>query len=451
MALTISCARKQAVERALHLKQFGWCRPRCTGWTACLWARSIRRRLWAALGWCLRWRITIGATCTGALCAWAARWGTGQRHWRLASGGLRYRLRTGRLRVTGWRLWLSEVWMPFCYRCLLDWNEQIRVSHVQFKIPPVSGRGVTSGLPSWWYRHSAGHRLSPNLVILARLLGWTLLSGTVSETKTWDVLVCLILPLRFAEMTVFWPFITRWRPEMTEFSLSDSAFSSLAAEGTALCCKKESCMCGMSGPLGLMCERFLVSCLPVASTWVLYLLPLSVIPVTKASIHLLPGPKTWHLSPTTNGLAFLALLLESWSSIIFSCLSCNTERMALMSISACALVVRFLPWSISAGDSRPAPMRVVLKSAKTSWNDRVFELFESIFLTVWMCRSMKPLEWGYPGDEVVCLMPKPERNLANSLLWNGGPLSDTISSGYPSIEKRSIRQSLNDQNDVLAL
>ena len=46
-------------------------------------------------------------------------------------------------------------------------------------------------------------------------------------------------------------------------------------------------------------------------------------------------------------------------------------------------------------------------------------------------------------------MPKPERNLANSLLWNGGSLFDTISSGYPSIEKRSIRRSLNDQNDVL--
>ena len=68
-----------------------------------------------------------------------------------------------------------------------------------------------------------------------------------------------------------------------------------------------------------------------------------------------------------------------------------------------------------------------------------------------MCRSMKPLERGYPGDEVVCLMPKLERNLANSLLWNGGLLSDTISSGYPSIKKRSIRRSLNDQNDVLAL
>ena len=48
---------------------------------------------------------------------------------------------------------------------------------------------------------------------------------------------------------------------------------------------------------------------------------------------------------------------------------------------------------------------------------------------------MKPLERGYPGDEVVCLMPKPERNLAISLLLNGGPLSETISSGYPSIEK----------------
>ena len=51
--------------------------------------------------------------------------------------------------------------MPFCYHCLLDWNEQIWVSHVQFKIPPVSGRGVTSGLPSRWNRHSAGHRVVP--------------------------------------------------------------------------------------------------------------------------------------------------------------------------------------------------------------------------------------------------------------------------------------------------
>ena len=74
--------------------------------------------------------------------------------------------------------------MSCIYPCLLDWNEQIQVSHVQFEFPPVSSRGVTSRLPSWWYRQSAGHRVAPNLVIFARLLGWTLLSGTVSKTKT---------------------------------------------------------------------------------------------------------------------------------------------------------------------------------------------------------------------------------------------------------------------------
>ena len=54
--------------------------------------------------------------------------------------------------------------MPCSYPCLLDWNEQIQVRHIYFEIPPVSSRG--------------------NLIILARLLGWTLLSDTVSETKT---------------------------------------------------------------------------------------------------------------------------------------------------------------------------------------------------------------------------------------------------------------------------
>ena len=41
--------------------------------------------------------------------------------------------------------------MPCSYPCLLDWNEQIWVSHVQFEFPPVSSRGVTSRLPSRWY------------------------------------------------------------------------------------------------------------------------------------------------------------------------------------------------------------------------------------------------------------------------------------------------------------
>ena len=54
--------------------------------------------------------------------------------------------------------------MPCSYPCLFDWNEQIwvsHVSHVQFEFPPVSSRGVTAGLPSWWYRHSAAHRVCP--------------------------------------------------------------------------------------------------------------------------------------------------------------------------------------------------------------------------------------------------------------------------------------------------
>ena len=29
--------------------------------------------------------------------------------------------------------------MPCSYPCLLDWNEQICVSHAQFEFPPVSG------------------------------------------------------------------------------------------------------------------------------------------------------------------------------------------------------------------------------------------------------------------------------------------------------------------------
>ena len=80
--------------------------------------------------------------------------------------------------------------------------------------------------------------MSPNLVILTRLLGWTLLSGTVSETKTWDVLVCLILPLWFAEMTFF--------------SLSDGAFCHWLLKGPCFAVrKKHACV---------VCQGFLVWC-----------------------------------------------------------------------------------------------------------------------------------------------------------------------------------------------
>ena len=62
--------------------------------------------------------------------------------------------------------------MPFTDPILLDWNEQVRVTHIEFKFPPVSCRGVTSGLPSRWYSYSAGHRvvLKPGLLGLSARL-----------------------------------------------------------------------------------------------------------------------------------------------------------------------------------------------------------------------------------------------------------------------------------------
>ena len=111
--------------------------------------------------------------------------------------------------------------------------------------------------------------LSWNLVFLASLLSWTLLAGTVSETKTWDVLVCLMLPLCFPERTIFRLFSAScFGPEMTEFSLLDGAFLSVVPEGTKLCYKKGAWICGMSGLLSLMWEQFLIRCSPVASTCV---------------------------------------------------------------------------------------------------------------------------------------------------------------------------------------
>ena len=70
--------------------------------------------------------------------------------------------------------------MPLIYPSLLYYqNKQIWVSHIQFEFPPVSSRGVMSRL-SCWNAHSAAHRV----VLKPHLLGWTLLCGTVSETKT---------------------------------------------------------------------------------------------------------------------------------------------------------------------------------------------------------------------------------------------------------------------------
>ena len=78
--------------------------------------------------------------------------------------------------------------------------------------------------------------LSLNLVFFASLLGWTLLLGTVSETKIRDVFVGLIFRVDFPERTVFWLFGLASCPEVTEFCIS-AAFLSGVPERTGFRCK----------------------------------------------------------------------------------------------------------------------------------------------------------------------------------------------------------------------
>ena len=61
--------------------------------------------------------------------------------------------------------------MPFIYCGLLDRYEQIWVSHIKFEFPPISSRGVMSGLSSW-NGHSTAHRVlsKPGLLDLSTWL-----------------------------------------------------------------------------------------------------------------------------------------------------------------------------------------------------------------------------------------------------------------------------------------
>ena len=65
----------------------------------------------------------------------------------------------------------SEECLVVTLVCLIGMSRS-GVSHIQFEFPAVSSRGVTSGLPSWWYCHSAGHRvvLKPGLLGLCTRL-----------------------------------------------------------------------------------------------------------------------------------------------------------------------------------------------------------------------------------------------------------------------------------------
>ena len=82
-----------------------------------------------------------------------------------------------------------------------NWNKQIWVSHIQFKISPVSSRDVMS---RWWSPWNGLHT-AHWVVLKPGLLG--LSAWLYPETKVWDVLHCLTFVLvlleTVAERTVF--------------------------------------------------------------------------------------------------------------------------------------------------------------------------------------------------------------------------------------------------------
>ena len=57
--------------------------------------------------------------------------------------------------------------MPCSYLCLLDWNEQIRVSHVQFEIRPVSSRAAFLVVSTQCWSQGCPQTLSSWLICLA--------------------------------------------------------------------------------------------------------------------------------------------------------------------------------------------------------------------------------------------------------------------------------------------
>ena len=114
----------------------------------------------------------------------------------LTSGGLSYRLRTGRMRVTAILMWHVCNWRCCGWFCL--WRSECLVFNLACLIGMSRSGSVALSLKFLLFLVEVLHLgcllggintvlltgLSPNLVILAHLLGWTLLSGTVSETKT---------------------------------------------------------------------------------------------------------------------------------------------------------------------------------------------------------------------------------------------------------------------------
>ena len=99
-----------------------------------------------------------------------------------------------------------------------------------------------------------------------------------------------------------------------------------------------------------------------------------------------------HFLTYHQALCDLAHLALSCCLMYLACNWMRCWRTAFKSTEIAFLVVRLLPWSISAGEGIPSAMGVALKPVRASWKLLPVDVaFSMSLFTVWICLSMKPL------------------------------------------------------------
>ena len=95
---------------------------------------------------------------------------------------------------------------------------------------------------------------------------------------------------------------------------------------------------------------------------------------------------------------------------------------------------------ISQGEGKLGPMGVE-RNVSSSWLREVFDacvVAKDVFMVL-PCLSIKPLDLGYKGDEVIWSMACDVKNCEKGCDEKGGPLSEKKHWGLPNCEKRSCK------------
>lgn len=156
------------------------------------------------------------------------------------------------------------------------------------------------------------------------------------------------------------------------------------------------------------------------------------------------------LSPRQRGVGFLFLFLSAYPFIFsfpfesfFVMLSC-TGPSADLSIALGKLIFIFLPVQASKGDSFVVVWGVALY-CRRKWDNWVFQSLPSTvvasinFFKVCIKRSTSSFASGHRGVIFLCLKPDWIAKSLKSCPWNGGPLSDFRTVGYPCLSKIMFR------------